>query len=380
MILKALKYIRYEGEPREWRITDKDEDINSFVDFGNINFFVGKNASGKSRSLTVIKEIGEFFAGKRDLQDALFHAESFDALFEDGEDVYEYLLTYKERRIVAESLRVNRHEILNREKRIIIDLDRNKQLPFPDDIASPFVYCLGQMNIPYFSNLALWGKLLRNYLFSNELEKRSFASDYRKLDMSPTDTNSTVYLGYTFYRGYEDFGEAYISEIKDCMHLVGYENITNIEMRESKKGFGLYIEEDGRYTISQMQMSQGLFRVLALFIRLVYYIMSKRSICILIDDVGEGLDFERSKAMVNTMAKKINDSNIQLFMTTNDRYVMNQIPLRYWSVIERKESKSIFHNYFNSKEIFDDFKYTGLNNFDFLTTDFYKKGFDDSKD
>ena len=66
---------------------------------------------------------------------------------------------------------------------------------------------------------------------------------------------------------------------------------------------------------------------------------------------------------------------MQFFMTSNDRHVMNQISLKYWSVISRDRTKSIFYDYQNSKETFDDFKYTGLNNFDFLTTDFYKEGF-----
>ena len=66
---------------------------------------------------------------------------------------------------------------------------------------------------------------------------------------------------------------------------------------------------------------------------------------------------------------------MQFFMSSNDRQVMNQIPLRFWSVIDRSGDKSIFYDYTNSKETFEDFRYTGLNNFDFLTTDFYSKGF-----
>ena len=62
-------------------------------------------------------------------------------------------------------------------------------------------------------------------------------------------------------------------------------------------------------------------------------------------------------------------------MSTNDRYIMNQINLKYWSVIDRQGAKSVFYNTFNSGSIFEDFKYTGLNNFDFFSTDFYREGF-----
>jgi hypothetical protein len=57
-------------------------------------------------------------------------------------------------------------------------------------------------------------------------------------------------------------------------------------------------------------------------------------------------------------------------MSTNDRFVMNNVPLEYWQVIQRDGGKCKIFNYKNSKEKFDDFEYTGLNNFDFLATDF----------
>jgi hypothetical protein len=54
---------------------------------------------------------------------------------------------------------------------------------------------------------------------------------------------------------------------------------------------------------------------------------------------------------------------------------MNGVPLEYWSVIERQAGLAKLHNIHNSKEIFDDFKFTGLNNFDFFATQFYIEGF-----
>ncbi|MDR2607985.1 MAG: hypothetical protein LBC57_06290 [Treponema sp.] len=57
-------------------------------------------------------------------------------------------------------------------------------------------------------------------------------------------------------------------------------------------------------------------------------------------------------------------------MSTSDRFVMNAVPLEYWQVIQRKGGEYQVFNYQNSKEKIDDFEYTGLNNFDFLRTDF----------
>jgi hypothetical protein len=63
-------------------------------------------------------------------------------------------------------------------------------------------------------------------------------------------------------------------------------------------------------------------------------------------------------------------NDIQLIMSTNDRFVMNNVPLKYWQVIQRNGGECTVFNKRNSKEKFDDFEYTGLNNFDFLATDF----------
>lgn len=175
--------------------------------------------------------------------------------------------------------------------------------------------------------------------------------------------------------GHELYGDAFVSEIISGMQELG-NAVTGIDILERGGTFGLAIEEEGQYMVLQRDMSQGMFRTLALLIMLTYARMSNLSLCMLIDDMGEGLDFESSKKMMDIVIKRINNSNLQFFMTTNDRYVMNQIPLKFWTVIDRVEShKSVFYDYTNSKENFDDFNYTGLNNFDFLTTDFYRNGF-----
>jgi len=57
-------------------------------------------------------------------------------------------------------------------------------------------------------------------------------------------------------------------------------------------------------------------------------------------------------------------------MSTNDRFVMNNVPLEEWCVLQRRGSVVRVLNYTNSKELFDEFKFTGLSNFDFLAMDF----------
>jgi len=44
------------------------------------------------------------------------------------------------------------------------------------------------------------------------------------------------------------------------------------------------------------------------------------------------------------------------------------------NVIERKSNKCKIYNYSNSKKYFDEFSFTGLNNFDFFKNEFHLKG------
>lgn len=61
-------------------------------------------------------------------------------------------------------------------------------------------------------------------------------------------------------------------------------------------------------------------------------------------------------------------------MSTNDKFVMNNTELEYWQIIHREGGLVKMHNITNSAEIFDEFRYTGLNNFDFFSTEFFKTG------
>jgi len=144
--------------------------------------------------------------------------------------------------------------------------------------------------------------------------------------------------------------------------------------------FGLGVQENNIEAVTdQREMSQGMFRALSLLVQLNFSLLSQTTSCILIDDIGEGLDYERSKSLIDLIIEKVIDSPVQVIMTTNDRFVMNNISLKYWSVIHRVPKKSLFYNDRNSKAIFDDFKYTGLSNFDFLSTEFYFEGFEQSE-
>lgn len=370
MILSALKYTRYVDEPREWSIVGNAGD---YAYFGNINLLVGKNASGKSRTLNVIREMADMVSGRIDLKYTISPSERFELIFEDGDDKYNYYLVVKDRTVKEEILSFNNQVVLNREKKILLNA-KGQNIPFEVEDYQLAVTLNDTTDTPYFKNVVQWGESLKNYLFANQLEKNRLVKDYTQIDGDDHDIDDPDVLIYIFHKGRELHGEIFVSEIIGNMQALGYD-ISGINIQEERGGYGIVIEEDGEYIVSQREMSQGMFRALALFIMLSYARLNDLSLCLLVDDMGEGLDFDSSKKMMDIVTKKVYKSKIQFFMTTNDRQVMNQISLRFWSVIDRQRNKSVFYDYINSKDTFEDFKYTGLNNFDFLASDFYKEGF-----
>jgi AAA15 family ATPase/GTPase len=124
--------------------------------------------------------------------------------------------------------------------------------------------------------------------------------------------------------------------------------------------------------LDQNVLSNGMFRALAIIIYLNYIQSDQDKGCILIDDIGEGLDYDRSSALLDLLVKKAKKLSIQLIMTTNDRFIMNSVPIVNWIIVSREKGVSKLYNYENSKEIFNKFEYTGLNNFDFFSSGFYK--------
>ena len=78
------------------------------------------------------------------------------------------------------------------------------------------------------------------------------------------------------------------------------------------------------------------------------------------------------KSIFYLLINKAKAYDLQLIMTSNDRFVMNEVPLEYWSVLKRKGGIIKLFNSQNSPKQFNDFKYLGLNNFDFFASDLFE--------
>lgn len=375
MILESLKYIREQGRPNEWAIEGKNGDL---IKFDNINLFVGKNAVGKSRSLIVLCEIANLLALKKTVLDLKFPETKYHLILKEDNITYEYIISTEKHLITDEILWVKGVEKFNRKKeKIYSEVSKSfEKLDLSDTEIITSIKNKDQ-EYPYIAEIFEWSNALKNYAFTNQYEKNHLIKSKEELNSQQVIEDFTPdNIIKLFFKGKKDFGQPYIDSIISDLDSIGY-NVSNIDLSKDKQGgIGISVqEEELSEPTLQLEMSQGMFRALSFLIQLEFALLSKFSVCLLIDDLGEGLDYARSKSIIDLLIYKVNNSDIQIFITSNDRYIMNKIPLRYWSVIERKPKASIFHNYHNAMEIFDDFKYTGLNNFDFLASDFYLQGF-----
>lgn len=377
MILQNFLYSENEGQLREWRMET--------LSIGMITLLVGKNASGKSRTLNVINGLAGLLSGATKLA---FKSGDYRVNFQANESQYEYELRYDDSRVSREKFSENGTLLLDRGEGGVGKVFASKaremlEFQTPESELAA-VNRRDSIQHPFFEKLYSWGKGVRHFLFGTPLGKDHLAF-LVKDDKTPVDPRKTAEVIAVLRHGLSQFGDEYARAIIRDMESVGY-NLEEIGLRPPEsltvtfqpgpppgELVGLYVKERDLPGITdQVDMSQGMFRALSVVIQLNYSQRSEQPSCILIDDIGEGLDFDRSCALIDLLMSKAKQSNVQLIMTTNDRFVMNKVPLQYWSVIHRDRNVCRFFNYQNSRDKFEAFKLTGMNNFDFFATDFVR--------
>jgi hypothetical protein len=199
-----------------------------------------------------------------------------------------------------------------------------------------------------------------------------------------------------FVKGKEDYGDEFVKSLMDDMKELGYpileihagtpDNVA-IMLKSGPQPFTLPgqvmaigVKEEGiDGFVYQPSMSSGMFRALSVLTQVNYSQFSNRAHCVIIDDIGEGLDFDRSAQLIDLLRRKAKASNFQLIMATNDKFVMNHVPLDEWSILQRQGSRVLIRNIHNSKAVFEDFKFVGMSNFAFFEMDFVNSHTDEDR-
>lgn len=374
MSLVKLTYSEFDGEPQYWNISD--------ATFININLIVGKNSSGKSRLLSIINSFAELLSGQRKIP-SIPSKFSVDLLL-DGRD-FSYELVFGKKGVSSEILTIDGTEKLIRNEDgsgQIFYQKEDKFLDFklPKD-ALATVNRRDEIQHPFLIELNKWANSAVIYLFGSDFGKSEIlgiteAKDFFNNPNRPIfhDPRNLVKVYSSAFAKYgKDFDKAILSDMNKLgysLSEVGSDNL-QAHLPFPIPALGVFVvENDVNCKVFQMNISQGMFRALALVIHLNLCTFSKTKQLIIIDDIGEGLDYERAVSIIELLIVKAKKNDFQLIMTSNDRFVMNKVPLEYWSVLKRKGSRVNMYNSRNSEKKFSEFKYLGLNNFDFFASDF----------
>ena len=378
MELKSIKYSHKTAE-REWVICSAHQEENSPVELGKINLIVGANSSGKSRTLRAINELAMFLSGDLKISQTPAYGELFDVEFwnENTHQDIHYLLKYEDSRIITEELTINGELYIERNESSsqMIYEGFGGMVDFEADANMLAVARRDRMQHPYLVPLAEWGAAMSYYLFGKDLGQGVGLKSIDIDEKESFDLRNSRKVAGIFKHGVDLYDGDYKQLIIDDLAEIGY-SIEDIRLEILRYTdvpvYGLSVQEQGlSATTDQSEMSQGMFRALSLLIQINYALRSDKSSCIMIDDIGEGLDYHRSTKLINILVEKANRSHVQLLMTTNDRFVMNNVPLEYWQVITRDRGKVYFYNTHNSPDQFAQFDFYGLNNFEFFASNLF---------
>jgi AAA15 family ATPase/GTPase len=388
MKLDIFDYVYNKGLPGEWRVEE--------CRLSQTNLIVGKNASGKSKIVRTIYTLSELLSNSRSRLPQAKSSE-WHLLFDIDrpEEKTEYILKIEKGLVIKEKLIIgskSNEPLLDRDesgKGTIFAKELDQDIRFQTDPTElAVVKRRDSIQHPFLEDLYQWSSSLRFYEFGTELGKNfmwvpPFPRDRElsKNDIKVKDASSVVGI---FVLAKQKIGERFMEAIISDMTKIGYQLSevgikvpsfinSDISAADSSEELpqSLYIKEADLTSVTeQLEMSQGMFRALSLFIQINYSLLASKPSCIVIDDIGEGLDYQRSSSIIKLLIDKAKTGLIQLIMTTNDEFIMNGVPLEYWSLIERTPGSAKLHNIYNSREKIEEFEFIGLNNFDLFTSEF----------
>jgi len=349
MRLTALSY-----KTADWELKD--------IEFEELSLIVGKNATGKTRTLGVLQLLYEIICQKSQLT-----AGEWDIRFFNGSDNFHYKFEIrigengyflKEKMIINDELFFERNEGSFQIKNV---LTKNLETSYPPSNKLVIHVARDVRKYPYIEEVVRWAEQSFGFKFSSVYPKNGLDSaDYGML--SGNDPVSKLWLQLK-------------GENRDKVRLelveIGFPvEAIRIHLISPNYNSIVLTEENVDSSIVQHEVSQGMFRSLAVLIFAENLVSEKSTATIIIDDLCEGLDYERATKLGKLLFEKCLANNIQLIATSNDMFLMDVVDLKYWNVLQRNGQVVTAINAKNHPSLFEDFKFTGLSNFDFFASDY----------
>lgn len=345
MIITSFKY-----QVREWSLCG--------IQLGNLNLIVGKNAVGKSRALSSLVQVARFVKGE--LADSLFGFQcELKFTLEDNEEM-EYSFSVNDNKIIVS-------ELLKKNDLVVVDR-KGSEAKIKGETFNPPAnkLCIQSQrdtaNYPEFEEVIKWSEQIKGFSFS-DLSSSNFYT-------IPSMSGERIKVEEIYKHISVEKRGFVIEKMRDLDYEI--ESINPIKV--SEEFFFLTLKEKGiSRPIIVDYMSNGMLRVFCIFMYLAYLSSEEGPRTLLIDDLGEGLDYSRSKKLSKIIFDYCEKHKIQLVVTSNDNFLMNAVDLKHWIILQREKELVTAISERTHPDIFKRFKRTGLNNFDLFSTDFLNK-------
>jgi len=316
------------------------------------NLVVGMNAVGKSRTVAAIGQVVRFIKGDMVAADDFYCT----LILENGGRL-EYSFEVKGGKVIAEILKKDGSPLIKRERYSARMYD-DKQVSPPD--SKLLIQVRRDTKLyPEIEEIMLWAEHTTLFVFSNITAAPESLSPY-KISDEPRLPEM-----------YGTIPDEQKELLKSYMRELGYE-IDNIVEEEGASGVKvLFFYERGiNVPLRYIDLSNGMFRVFSVLLYMIYSSTLSEARCLVIDDLGEGLDYMRSTKLGRIMYDYCEKKHIQLIATSNDSFLMDAVDLQHWNILQRKGNHVYSINRTNSLELFEKFQRTGLSNFDILSSNF----------
>jgi predicted ATPase len=337
------------------------------LELGNVNLLVGRNATGKSRTLSTIDLLVKMVTQKRDLN----WGSKWSIIYENEEQkeiFYEFKTSSLKQGVTWEKMSVDGSLVLRRSTFDEATV-RSSTTGAIERISPPpnkLVLHIRRdvREYPFLEEIATWAETSYGFKFGN-------ISPLAQLNQQEYDLLTAVEHIPVLLK---TLGTESRQRIVKDFSNIGYP-ITDLSLRDRGDGLPLIFVKENSLSkpLPHYKLSQGMFRSLALITFLEYLTATQKPQTVIIDDLGEGLDYDKATKLGKLVFQKCAEAGIQLIATSNDSFLMDVVDIENWNVLYRTGKTVRAVNNHNHPELIEKFRFTGLSNFDFFASDFLKK-------